>query len=76
MLERLVTICRVFGGSMIKGSETCRGRRRAVYAKRIAVNRFSPIRLVQKQSFLRWRLGAIGAEGANGGHAVDGGSRL
>ena len=44
--KRLVAICSVFGGSMIQDSKTCRRRRRTVYAMCIAVNRFSPIRLV------------------------------
>ena len=40
VLERLLTICGVFGGLMIQGSKTCRRKRRTVYAIRIAVNRF------------------------------------
>ena len=61
---------------MIQDSKTCR-RRRTVYAIRIAVNRFfSRYGSFKKRSCRQGRLEAIGAEGTNGGHAVDGGSRL
>ena len=61
---------------MIQGSKTCRRRRRNVYALRIAVNRFFCATARFKKSGHRGRLEAIGAEGINGDHAVDGGSRL
>ena len=60
---------------MIQDSKTCR-RSRTVYAIRIAVNRFSRDTARLKKSCRRGRLEAIGAEGTNGGHAVEGGSRL
>ena len=74
MLEQLVTA--VFEESMIQGSKTCRRRRRTVYAMRIAVNRFFSDTARLKKSRRRERLEAIGAEVTNGGHAVEGGSRL
>ena len=76
MLERLVTICSVFRRIDDSGSKPCR-RRQTVYAIRIAVNRFfSDTAHLKKSSCRQGRLKAIGAEGTNGGHAVDGGSML
>ena len=60
---------------MIQDPKTCR-RRRTVYAIRIAVNPFPPDTARLKKSCRRERLEAIGAGGTDGGHAVDGVSRL
>ena len=61
---------------MIQGSKACRRRRRTVYAIRIAVNRFFSDTTSFKKSGRRGRLEAIGAEGTNKDHTVEGGSRL
>ena len=83
MLARLVMICSVFGriaNSVFKNLQEWYGQN--IYAVRIAVNRwFSTARpafnmLCQDKACRRGRLEASGAGGTNGGHAVDGGSKL
>ena len=54
----------------------CRKRRRTVYTIRITVNRFFSATARKKRSCRRGRLEAIGAGRTDGGHAVEGGSRL
>ena len=60
---------------MIQDSK-CSRMRRTVYAIRIAANRVFSDTARLKTSCPPRRLEAIGAEGTNGGRAVDGGSRL
>ena len=60
---------------MVQHSKISR-MRRTVYAIRIAANRFFSDTARLKTSCPPRRLEAIGAEGANGGRAVDDDSRL